>query len=392
LCLRLLRNILVRGGAGAAPAWLPPAALAYIPHPGAPFVIHHSSFVIRVPRLVLNLRDVRPIWAIPDWAVEEIRAALPAGWEVVAVEGVADGRGDGGGAAAEVLDAVRGAEVYMGYGAPRELFLAATEPPEGRLRWIHSGAAGVGGALYPEMVRSEVLLTNSAGIHAPPIAESVLAMVLHFARGFDFAVRAQARRRWHPEPFEAADAPVREVSGAGLGVVGLGGIGTEVAWRAAALGMRVVATRRTPAPAPAHLELLTGDDALPRLLARSEFLVLCVPETAATWGLIGRAELERLPHGAVVINVARGRVLDEEALIDLLRAGRLRGAGLDVFSREPLPPDSPLWELPGVLITPHVSATSRGFWRRETDLILDNLRRYLAGQPLRNLVDKQAGY
>jgi phosphoglycerate dehydrogenase-like enzyme len=342
-------------------------------------------------RLVLNLRDARPIWTIPSWAVEEIGAALPADWEMIDVEAPADGRGDGGQVAAEVLKAVTGAEIYLGYGVPRELFRAATRSPS-RLRWIHSGAAGVGGSLYPELVESEVVLTNSAGVHAPPIAETVLAMVLHFARGLDFAVRAQFRREWHTEPFEAADSPVREIAGLTLGIVGFGGIGQEVARRAAALGMQVLATRRSPRPAPPHVELLTGESALRQLLPRSDFLVLCVPETPETRGLIGRSELESLPPGAVVINIARGRVMDEDALADLLETGALRGAGLDVFSREPLPPESRLWALPNVLVTPHIAGTSRGFWRRQTDLILENLRRYLAGAPLLNTVDKRAGY
>jgi phosphoglycerate dehydrogenase-like enzyme len=343
-------------------------------------------------RLVLNLRDARPIWALPAWAVEEIRAALPADWEVVDVQAAADGLGDGGEVAPEVLDAVRGAEVYMGYGAPRSLFQAATRAPDSRLRWIHSATAGVGGALHPDLVESPVVLTNSAGIHAAPIAETVIAMVLHFARGLDVAVRAQAERRWHREPFESADPAVREVDGLTLGILGYGGIGSEVAARAAALGMRVVAARRTPEPAPAHVELLSGEDALQRLLPRSDVLVVSVPETSETRGLIGRAELLRLPPGAVLINVARGRVIDEEALVTALREGRLRGAGLDVFHTEPLPPDSPLWTMPNVLVTPHVSGTSTRFWRRQVDLIVANLHRYLAGEPLLNTVDKRAGY
>jgi phosphoglycerate dehydrogenase-like enzyme len=343
-------------------------------------------------RLVLNLRDARPVWAIPGWAVEEIRAALLPGWALVDVQAPADGQGDGGAIAPEALDAVRGAEVYIGYGAPRALFQAATAEPQGRLRWIHSGAAGVGGAMYPELVESEVILTNSAGVHGAPMAETVLAMVLHFARGIDFAVRAQQRREWLKEPFESADTPVRETTGLTLGIVGYGGIGAEVGSRAAALGMRVVATRRRPTAVPPYVELLTGDDALDRLLERSDFLVLAVPDTPATRNLVGREQLLRLPRGAVVINVSRGRVLDEDALASLLAEGRLRGAGLDVFHREPLSPDSPLWTLPNVLVTPHVSATSPQFWRRQTDLIVDNLRRYLAGAPLRNLVDKRAGY
>jgi phosphoglycerate dehydrogenase-like enzyme len=342
--------------------------------------------------IVLNLRDARPIWAVPPWAVEEIRGALPAGWELVEVRADADGQGDGGGVTDEALRAVAGAEIYVGYGAPRPLFLAGTRSPGSRLRWMHSAAAGVGGSLYPEMLSSAVVLTNSAGIHAAPIAESVIGMVLHFARGFDYAVRAQAAQRWLKAPFDASDTQVREISGTTLGIVGFGGIGREIAWRAALLGMRVLATRRTRAAAPAHVQLITGEGALHEIAAQSEYLVVTVPETAQTRQLISEAVLRKLPVEAVVINVARGGVLDEAALIRLLQQGRLRGAGLDVFAQEPLPAESKLWSLPNVLITPHVAGTTPRFWRREIDLILENLRRYLAGEPLLNQVDKQAGY
>ena len=342
-------------------------------------------------RLVVNLNDARPVWTMPEWAVREIRAALPAEWAVVVVAAAADGRGDGGGPSAEALDAVRGAEVYLGYGFPPALWHAASAPPA-RLRWVHSAAAGVGASLYPEMRASPVRLTNSAGVHAVPMAESVLAMILHFARGLDLAVRAQAERRWDKAPFEAADSPLRELGESTLGVVGLGGIGREVARRAHALGMRVLAVKRRPAEPPAGVELRTGEGALEWLLAESDFVLLALPETATTRTLIGAAELALMRPGAVLLNVGRGKVVDEAALADALRVGRLRGAGLDVFAREPLPPESPLWALPSVLVTPHVSATSRRFWRRQTDLIVENLRRYLAGEPLLNVVDKDAGY
>jgi phosphoglycerate dehydrogenase-like enzyme len=341
-----------------------------------------------VRRLVLDLRNTSPLWVVPDAVVEEIRTSLPPGWEVVDVPG---GGGDDGGPSADALRAIRGAEVYIGYGLPRELFLAAAAAGP-TLRWAHSGSAGMSSSLHPELVRSDIVLTNSAGTHAPPIAETVLAMILHFARGLDFAVRAQAERRWLKAPFAAADTPVREIAGLTLGVVGLGGIGKEVARRAGAMGMRVVASRRRPVPEPGLAEVLVGADALDRLLTISDFLVLSVPATAETRGMIGRRELERLPAGAVVINVARGNVLATDPLIEILKSGRLRGAGLDVFEEEPLPPDSPLWSMPNVLITPHVSGVTTGFWRREADLILQNLRRYFAGEELINTVDKGAGY
>jgi phosphoglycerate dehydrogenase-like enzyme len=341
-------------------------------------------------RLVFNMRDERPVWSPPAWVAERLRAALPAEWELVEVTAPVTGRGDGGGLSDEAAAAVRGAEVYLGLGLPRALLRAALEPPA-RLRWIHSGAAGVASLLHPELSGSGVVLTNSAGIHGPPMAETVLALLLHFARGLDLAVRAQRRGAWETAGFERTDSGIRELAGATLGIVGYGGVGRAVARRAAALGMRVLAVRRHPEPDDVA-EILAGDDALHRLLAASDFLVLTVPSTAATRGLIGAAELARLPNGAVLVNVARGDVVAEDALADALRSGRLRGAGLDVFSVEPLPAESPLWQLDNVLVLPHVSATTPRYWERETELILDNLQRYLSGSGLRNTVDIEAGY
>jgi phosphoglycerate dehydrogenase-like enzyme len=346
-------------------------------------------------RLVLNLREQRPLYSIPDWAVDEIRAALPDGWTMTDVAEPVDGRGDGGGdspGARAARGAVRGAEVYVGFGVPADLFAAATEPPDGRLRWAHSASAGVGGSLHAGMRASDVVLTNSAGIYAEPMADTVLAMMLHFARGIDFAVRAQAQSRWDKAPFDAEDMPLRELAESTLGIVGLGGIGRAVARRGVALGMRVVATRRRGTEGPEGVEVFSGADALHRILPRSDYLVVAVPQTDDTRAMIGADELAALPAGAVVLNVARGGVIDEEALIAALRGGALRGAGLDVFSREPLPGDSPLWTLPNVLVLPHVSGASHRFWRRQTDLIIQNLRRYAAGESLLNTVDKQAGY
>ncbi len=345
-----------------------------------------------IRRAVLNLIDSRALWRIPETATGAIRDAFPADWEVVIVRDSVDGRGDGGGVSEAALEAVRGAEVYMGFGMARELFVAATCAPDSRLRWIHSATAGIGSMLFPEMLASDVLLTNSAGVHAPAMADTVLAMILHFARGLDVAVRAQSRTEWAAHRFEEEPGLARELAGATLGVVGLGGIGREVVRRAHAHGMRVLAVRRRNAEVAAGVNLITGDDALHTLLAGSDYVVVSVPSTRETRGMIGRRELEAMRPDAVLVNVARGDVIDEDALVDVLRAGHLRGAALDVFRDEPLPQTSPLWRLPNVLITPHVSASTDRFWSRETDLIVDNARRYLAGEPLRNLVDKTSGY
>lgn len=312
------------------------------------------------------------------------------------MEAEADGSGDGAlRAAPELLEAVADARVYMGYGIPLEVLKAGR-----RLEWAHSGAAGVASSLGPEMLASRVLFTNSAGVHGPPMAETVLAMLLHFARGLDVAVRAQQDGRWSAGEYWAADAPVAELGGSTVGIVGFGGIGREVARRAGCMGSRVLALRRrkTPADAPEPgnglppAEVLWGEAGLGRLLRESDHVVLALPETPETRGLIDRKRLFEMKQGSVLVNVSRGGVLDEAGLLAALDRGPLRGAGLDVFATEPLPPEHPFYSHPKVLATPHVSATTRRFWERETRLIVDNLRRFVQGKPLENLVDKKAGY
>lgn len=343
------------------------------------------------PRLTINLRDSRPLWSIPDWAIAEISDAAPDHLDVVVVSAPADGRGDGGAASPEALEAIAGAEIHLGFGFPRRLCDAARQSGD-NLRWVHSGAAGVGGAIHPGMAESSIVLTNSAGIHAEPMADTVMAMILYFARGLDHAVAAQRAGRWHRDPFDSPSTSIHELAGTTLGIAGFGGIGEAVARRALALGMRVLGYRRRPIPTALDVHLLTGEKDLDRLLDESRYLVLSLPNTPATTGLLDRRRLDRLRTDAVVINVGRGDVLDEDALAMALGEGRIRGAGLDVFAREPLPSDSPLWSLPNVLITPHVSATTDRFWRREVDLIVRNLHRYARGEPLLNLVDPEAGY
>lgn len=317
------------------------------------------------------------MWAMPDTVVPALRAALPAGWTLDAVAAPVSSRGDGGSVSAEAIAAAAGAEIYIGAGIPRAVFTAAMPT----LRWAHSTTAGISSFLYPEMMSAEVQFTNSAGVHAAPIAETVLAMMLHFARGIDFAVQAQALGEWEQDAFIGDASPVHEIAGSSVTIIGARGIGHEVEQRVTALGMRatVLNSRHT------RQELVEA-------LRQADFVVVAVPDTSSTRGMIGQGEIALLKPGAVLINVARGSVVDEAALASALSAGRLRGAGLDVFTVEPLPADSPLWRLPNVLITPHVSAVTRRFWDRQLELILDNLNRYLSGQRLRNLVDKVRGY
>jgi phosphoglycerate dehydrogenase-like enzyme len=326
---------------------------------------------------------------MPDWAVDAIRQALPEDWEMHVVETPADGSGDGATAVSrETLEAVSDATVYLGFGVPEDILRAGP-----RLRWVHSGAAGVSGSLTPEMRERDVIFTNSAGVHGAPVAETVLAMILYFARGLDFAVGMKARGRWCQKPFLEEDTPVAELAGRTVGIMGYGGIGTEVARRAAPLGARLLALKRRPVATPDEVvELLYGSDGLGRLLAESDYLVVAAPHTFDTENLLDQSAFAAMKRGAVLINVSRGSLVEEEALLQALRGGRLRGVALDVFRQEPLPEGHPFWSMPNVLILPHVSGVSRSFWRRETELIRENIRRFLAGQRLRNTVDKNLGY
>ena len=345
-----------------------------------------------MPRLVVDLAAASRTWSLPAEGAERIRREAPAGWEVHVVSAPTISDGDGNSQPSrESLDAIRDADVYAGFGISRPLFMEGR-----RLGWVHSAAAGVGSALFPEMIESDVLFTNSAGIHAAPIAEYVVGGVLHLLRGFDFAVQRRRDRRWDKSPFIGVDAPIRELGECRALIIGAGGLGSAIASRLACFGARCTGVRRRPElGAPEGFERVVGPEpeALDAEIPHADILILAAPQTRTTRGLIGRARLARLPRGAIVVNVARGALLDEEALADAIEVGALRGGVLDVFAEEPLPSGSRLWALPSLLITPHVSAVSPGgFWRRELDLFIENWRRYVRGEPLRNLVDKHAGY
>lgn len=339
-------------------------------------------------RLVVDLQSPRAAWSIPAASVDAIRAALGPGWEVVAVHAPASSDGDGGSGTPEAQAAARGAEVYVGFGVPAGVVAAARDT----LRWAHSGTAGVGATL-PHIRGTGITLTNSAGVHGEPLADWALAAIAYFARGLDVMAAAQRERRWDKEAFTDVAGSVRELRDLHVGIVGLGGLGAPVARRAIALGMWVAGVRRRPERGgPAGVAWVGGAADLHRLAAESDVLVLAAPQTRETKAVVGRAVLERLRPGAIVVNLSRGPLLDETALLTLLDSGHLRGAALDVFAVEPLPPDHPFWGHPRVLISPHAAAVSARFWERETGLIVENIRRYLAGAALANVVDPEAEY
>ncbi len=252
-----------------------------------------------------------------------------------------------------------------------------------RLRWLHVFHAGVNGPRYQGLLERGVTLTTSSGSHAEPIAQTAMLALLWFARGFGHWQQAQRERRW--ARVVTPDEP-RDLRGQTLVVIGAGAIGGHAGRIAQALGLHVVGVRRSPRRSDDHVDELHPPSALPELLPRADWLLLSCPLTEQTRGMIDETALALLPGHAHVLNVSRGAVIDEPALIRALEQGRLAGAYLDVFEQEPLPADSPLWDMPGVLITPHNSAVSSGNDDRAVEIFLDNLVRWHAGRSLTNHV------
>ena len=257
------------------------------------------------------------------------------------------------------------------------------------LRWVHSATAGVERVLTPSSRARQLVITNARGVFSRPIAEYVLMMILAVSRRLPSLLELQAERTW--QPLES-----RELRDVTVGIVGFGSIGSAVAELASAFGCRVIATppargrgRRARRPG---VDRVLPPEGLPELLAEADFVVLAAPLTPDTAGLFGDAAIARLKPGAWVINIARGELVDERALARALRDGRLGGAVLDTFAEEPLPPGSPLYDLPNVILTPHTSWSSTRVMDRSVDLFCENLRLFAAGEPLRNVVDPTAGY
>jgi phosphoglycerate dehydrogenase-like enzyme len=260
-----------------------------------------------------------------------------------------------------------------------------------RLRWVHATSAGAGEvvrkAALPAEALERVVITTSSGVHAVPLAEFAILGLLAIAKELPRFVEDQRAKAW-PE----IRRPLRELRGATLFLVGLGDIGLEVARLAKALGMRTVGFRRTEGPPPAGVDEVHGPGRLAELASRADAMVVSLPLTEATAGMIDRATIEALPPSCIFVNVGRGGVVDEPALIDALRERRIAGAVLDVFATEPLPADSPLWSMDNVLVTPHAVALSARENERIVELFVANLRRYLDGEPLVNVVEPGVFY
>jgi len=275
--------------------------------------------------------------------------------------------------------------LYLGRGVPVDDVLARAP----RLKWIHNGGAGVDRILTPRLRASEVVLTNSSGVHAVAIPEHVLALMFAFARQLPDLGRAQALHQWR----RPANGAAFELEGQTLAVIGLGAIGRGLAKKAHALGLRVVAVRRSAGGEPVEgVDQVYGPDEIDAAIAEAHHVAICLPLTDATRGWFDDARLDRLRDGAYLYNIGRGAIVDPGALWRALTSGRLAGAGLDVTVPEPLPAESPLWSHPRVILTNHTAGGSPKNAAKVLALVRDNLDRALQGRPLRNVVDKERGY
>jgi phosphoglycerate dehydrogenase-like enzyme len=282
----------------------------------------------------------------------------------------------------EIADGALDAVLFWGRPLDRVVEIVRSQPD---LAWVHQRAAGVQPKLLEALSGHPTVLTKGTGAHGPAIGEYVAAVVLAFYKNLPGLFRLQERCQW------AGDFAFRELAGQTVGIMGLGSAGSSTARVLRGFGVHLRGLRRISSPAP-DVDELFGPADLGRFLDRLDVLVIAAPLTAATEGLIGGHELARLRRGALLVNVGRGPIVDEAAMLAALESGQLGGAALDVFDTEPLPPDSPLWRTPNVIISPHCADSTPESPQRSFDIFLDNLGRFLLREPLLNIVDRQEGY
>jgi phosphoglycerate dehydrogenase-like enzyme len=315
-----------------------------------------------------------------EWrAPAELAAPLRRRWPRMKVVHVPDYSGLDG----ELSDT----DIFVGWSLRPEQFRLTQ-----RLKWLHCTAAGVNQLLYPELRDSRVVVTNASGVHAPTMAEHTLGMLIALARHFPETVRYQARRHWAQQDLWDAVLKPHELQGRVLLIIGLGAIGRELARRVRPLGMRVWGVTRSGRGDRKLAERILPVKRLDETLPEADYVVLAAPETPETLQLIGARQLAAMKPTAFIVNVARGSLVDEGALIAALSERRIGGAALDVMQQEPLPPESLLWKLENVFLTPHISGVSDQMWPRQAKLLVQNLERWFAGRGLINRVDLKRGY
>ena len=326
-------------------------------------------------KLLICVRHPFSLWNPPPEMPERIRQR----WPEMRVTHLPDYAG----LESELTDA----NIFVGFSLRPEQF-----PWARRLKWLHSTAAGVGQLMYPELRQSGIEVTNASGVHRIPMSEHILGTLIALARRFPDCWRYQQQSRWAQQ--QLWDDPVRprELRGQIVLFIGFGAIGREVAKLAVPLGLRIHAVTRSGRGDAELAAKFYPAAQLHEALPEADFVVLAAPETLETRRMIGARELALMKPTAYFINVARGALVDEPALMAALQQRTIAGAALDVASQEPLPPDNPLWKLDNAFITPHMSAVSEHLWTRQTDLLMENLERWFAGRELLNRVDLARGY
>jgi phosphoglycerate dehydrogenase-like enzyme len=327
-------------------------------------------------KLLIVIQHRLELWNAPAWFGERLGDEFP-GLEIVQ-------RNSYDGIEPELEDA----EVIFTISLRPKQFAAAT-----KLRWIHAPTAAVHQFMFPELIESQVLLTNSTEVHGPVVAEHVIALIFALAKKIPQAALLQRQRVWGQESMWNEGHHPLEIGGATLGLIGVGSIGRRVAQMASTLGMRVIAVREhveKETPQGVNAVYPTGE--LDRLLGQSDFVVMAAPLLAETQSLMNAERLAQMKRSSFLINVGRGPQVDEAALAQALRRWTIAGAALDVFEEEPLPSNSPLWDLENLLITPHTAGLTDKLWHRHYELFSENLRRYFDHQPLRFVVEKHRGY
>jgi phosphoglycerate dehydrogenase-like enzyme len=315
------------------------------------------------------------LWHAPSWIRERLQQDFP-GHQFIQLQNYD-----------RVPQEIADTDVFIGLSLRPEQFAAAK-----RLCWIHSPAAAVHQLMYPELIKSSVALTNSTGVHGPVVAEHAITLLLALAKRLPQAMQYQAKHEWSQNQLWQGSPRPREVADSTVLVIGMGSIGREFAVRAKALGMRILAIRENPAKGLDGADAVYGSAQIDDVLPQADYVLLCTPVTPATTGIMNAARMSKMKPDAYLINVARGPLIDEAALLDTLQHRRIAGAALDVFNQEPLPADSPFWSLDNILVTPHTAAVTDRLWERHYRLIVDNMKRFLAGERLLNEVDKSRGY
>ncbi len=326
-------------------------------------------------KLLIAVHHRFGLWQAPEWFAERLRCDFPQ-LEVVHLS-----------AYDLVTEEIADADIAISWSLRGEQIQGAK-----KLKWIHSTATAVHGLMSPELRASEIIVTNARDVHGPVVAEHAMALAFALTKRLPQAVRFQQQKHWAQHDLWEASPRPRELNGATMAIVGLGGIGRPLASLASAVGMRVVGVREHSERPCEGVDVMYGLDGLDEALSESDIVVLAIPVTPKTHHLMNAERLSRLRSETYLINVGRGVLIDEDALVRALRAKRFAGAALDVTTEEPLPPASPLWEMENVLITPHIAGLTEFMWERHYGHYSENLRRFLAGEPLLWVVDKEKGY